>query len=137
MRLFLHDNGSRRSRPQNERISRNLLTRTGQKPKSPPRFINLEGRTVMDSLGANQRTDDELEAIISETGRWAVNGRNGQPICFAASLRRALERQADFAASGAIVSTLSRHPSGDIVVHPEQIARLRKIISLYESSGED
>jgi hypothetical protein len=29
----------------------------------------------MDSLGANQRTDDELEAIISETGRWAVNGR--------------------------------------------------------------
>jgi hypothetical protein len=31
----------------------------------------------MDSLEANQRTDDELEAIISETGRWAVNGRNG------------------------------------------------------------
>jgi ferritin-like metal-binding protein YciE len=53
MRLFFRDDGSGRSRLQNERISRNLLARTGQKPKSPPRLINLEERTVMDSLQAN------------------------------------------------------------------------------------
>ena len=50
---------------------------------------------------ANYRSDAQLEAILFETAAWTVNGRNGQILCTVSSLRQALDKAADFAASGA------------------------------------
>jgi hypothetical protein len=79
----------------------------------------------MDQIKVSSRTDEQLEAILRETGDWIVRGREGQILCMAASLRRAIERAADFAASDAIVTGISRLPVGDIIVLPDQIMRLR------------
>ncbi len=85
---------------------------------------------------SNHRTDEQLEAILSETGDWAVNGTLGQVLCLAASFRRALERAAEYAASGAVVTTICRLPSASIVVDQKQIARLREVIAVREIMPE-
>jgi hypothetical protein len=41
----------------------------------------------MDNFLSNRRSDEQLEAILCETSRWAVNGRLGQVLGYAASLR--------------------------------------------------
>jgi hypothetical protein len=71
------------------------------------------------------RTDEQLQAILRETGNWTVRGSKGQILCAAASLQRAIERAADYAASDAIVTGISRLPDGDVVVLPDQLLRLR------------
>jgi hypothetical protein len=81
---------------------------------------------------SNCRADEQLEAILCETGNWVVNGQQGRPLCFAASLRRALDRSAVFAASGAVVVAICRLPSDNIIVFPGQIERLRNIIAARE-----
>jgi hypothetical protein len=81
----------------------------------------------MDNVQSNRRTDDELEAILVETADWVVNGRQGRVLGFAGSLRRAMERAADYAASGAVVTALGRLPFDNVVVLPKQIDRLRKL----------
>jgi hypothetical protein len=87
----------------------------------------------METLQSSNRwTDEQLEAILSETSNWSVNGRQGQVLCQAASLRRATERAAEFATSGAVVTAICHMPSNDIIVFSEQIARLRKIIAVRE-----
>ena len=79
---------------------------------------------------SNRWSDERLEAILSETGDWSVNGRQGQVLCRAASLRRAMDRAAEFAVSGAVVTAICRMPSNDVIVFSEQIERLRKIIAV-------
>ena len=86
----------------------------------------------MDNVPLNRRTDHELEAILLDTGDWAVNGPQGRVLGFAGTLRRAVERAADYAASGAIVTALCRLPSDNIVVLPNQINRLRQIVAVRE-----
>jgi hypothetical protein len=44
----------------------------------------------MDNVQSNRRSDEQLETILCETSHWAVNGRQGQVLCFAASLRAQL-----------------------------------------------
>jgi hypothetical protein len=83
----------------------------------------------MDILHTNHRSDEQLEAVLGENGHWVVNGQQGQVICFAASLRRALDRAAEYAASGAVVVAIRRLPFDNIVVFPAQIDRLRKAIA--------
>lgn len=80
----------------------------------------------------SHRSDEQLEAILSETGHWVVNGQQGQALCFAASLRRAIERSVELAASGAVVTRICRLPSDNIIVLPVQIARLRQMIAVRE-----
>jgi hypothetical protein len=46
----------------------------------------------MDNVRSNRRSDEQLEAILGETGHWVVNGQQEQALCFAASLRQAIER---------------------------------------------
>jgi hypothetical protein len=72
------------------------------------------------------RTDEQLQAILRETGNWTVRGSEGQILCAAASLQRAIERAADYAASDAIVTGISRLPAGDVIVPADQIIRLAR-----------
>jgi hypothetical protein len=86
----------------------------------------------MDNVMSNRRSDEQLEAILAETGLWVVNGHQGRALCFAASLQRAMERSAEFAASGAVVVAICRLPSDNIIVFPGQIERLRKLTASRE-----
>ena len=80
----------------------------------------------MNKVRSNRRSDEQLEAILCETGHWVVNGQQGRVLCFAASLSRAIERSVEFAASDAVVVSICRLPSDNIVVFPAQIDRLRR-----------
>ena len=78
-------------------------------------------------FSGNRWTDEQLEAILFETAVWTINGGNGQVLCTAPSLRRALDRAADFAASGAVVVAICRTPAQNIIVFEGQAARLRNL----------
>ena len=80
----------------------------------------------------NRWTDEQLEAILFETADWIVAGRDGKALCATPSLRRALERAADFAASGAVVVALCRLPGDNIIVFEGQAERLRKLCAGLE-----
>ena len=82
----------------------------------------------MDSLGQSHRSDEQLEAILFETGRWAVNGQHGQVLGYAASLEHAVKRSASFSLSGARVIAICQLPFDNIVIFPEQIGRLRRAV---------
>ena len=75
----------------------------------------------------NRWSDEQLEAILFETAIWTVNGRNGHVLCTVSSLRQALEKAANLAASGASVVALCRRPGDNIVVFEAQAERLRKL----------
>jgi|HubBroStandDraft_1064217.scaffolds.fasta_scaffold96842_1 hypothetical protein len=77
-----------------------------------------------------QRSDEQLEAMFFETGHWVVNGQRGRVLCFAASLRHALERSAEYALSGTPVAAVCHLPFHKIVVSLEQIDRLLGIITI-------
>ena len=82
----------------------------------------------------NRSSDEQLDALLFETAVWSINGRNGQVFCTAASLRRALNRAADFAASGAVVVALCRTPGDNIIVFEGQATRLRKLCTDREGA---
>lgn len=77
----------------------------------------------------NRRTDEQLEAILSETGHWVVYGKRGEVLFTAPTLRRALDKSAQLSASCAVVIAICRLPSDNIIIFPEQIERMRKIIA--------
>jgi hypothetical protein len=77
----------------------------------------------------NRRTDEQLEAILAETGHWVINGSGGQVLFTSATLRRALDKSAQLSASGAVVIAICRLPSDNIIMFAEQIERLQKIIA--------
>ena len=81
----------------------------------------------MDGNLSKRRSDEQLVAILRESGHWVVNGESGRVLCFAPSLIVAIDRAATFAASGAVVEQLARLPYDNIIVLPDQIRRLRKI----------
>ena len=83
----------------------------------------------MDNERLNHRSEEQLEAILHQTGHWVVNGQQGQVLCFAASLRRAIDKSIEYAASGAVVTAICSLPSDNIIVSPAQIERLRKGIA--------
>jgi len=84
----------------------------------------------MEKFLPNRRSDEQLEAILCETGHWAVNGRQGQVLGYAASLLQAIDRSAKFSSSGAVVIAICRLPSDNIVIFSEQIDRLRRSINV-------
>jgi hypothetical protein len=86
----------------------------------------------MDNVRSNRRSDEQLEAIFCETDHWVVNGQQGQALCFAASLRQAVDKSVAYATSGAVVVAICRLPSDNIIVFPAQIERLRKTITAHE-----
>ena len=86
----------------------------------------------MGGARSNSRTDDQLEAILTERGNWVVNGYQGRALHFAPNLGRALDIAAEYIAEGAVVSSLARLPSDNIVVYLDQIERLRTIIGERE-----
>jgi hypothetical protein len=90
---------------------------------------HLFGGKVVKCVQSDIKTDDQLELILHDTADWAVVGQGGQFLCFAASLGRALDRAADLAADGAVVTAVSRLPFDNIVVCSDQMRRLRKVIA--------
>jgi len=86
----------------------------------------------MDHIQPSRRTDDQLEDILCETSHWVVNGQAGRVLCFASSLRTAIEKATTYGASGAVVTTLCRLPFDNIVIFPRQIDRLRKAVAERE-----
>jgi hypothetical protein len=86
----------------------------------------------MDNVRSNRRSDEQLEAMLWETGHWVVNGHQGRVLGSAASLRQAIARSATYAASGAVVIAICRLPSDNIIVFPGQIERLRSRIAVNE-----
>jgi hypothetical protein len=78
----------------------------------------------MDNLGTTYRTDWDLTAMLFETANWSVQGQQGNVLCMAASLQRAIERTDALSSSGAIVTGLTTS-GGDIIVPPDQIRRLK------------
>ena len=81
-----------------------------------------------DSEASSRWTDEQLEAILDDAGDWVVNGRQGQVLCPAASLRRAMDRAHEYALSGAVLTTICRLPYDNIIIFAEQMNRLRRII---------
>ena len=84
-------------------------------------------------LLGNYRSDEQLDTILFETAIWTINGLNGQGLGSAPSLRRALDRAANFTASGAVVVALCRMPDDNIIVFPPQIRRLQKLCAGRET----
>jgi hypothetical protein len=84
---------------------------------------------AVNAIPINRQTDDQLEAILAEAGHWAINGQQGTVLSFAGNLQNAIGRAASYTASGAVVVSIVRLPSDNIVVSPEQIIRLRKLIA--------
>jgi hypothetical protein len=90
----------------------------------------------MDNFLSNRRSDEQLEALLFETGHWAVNGRQGQVLCRTTSLRLAIDRAAEFSRSGAVVIAICRLPSDNIIIFSEQFDRLRRTIVRELIPGE-
>jgi hypothetical protein len=80
----------------------------------------------------NRQTEEQLDAILFETTTWTINERNGQVLRTESSPRRALDRAADFAASGAAVVGICRTPDENIIVFEGQAERLRKLRAARE-----
>jgi hypothetical protein len=81
---------------------------------------------------SSYRTDEQLQSILHETADWVIHGRAGFALGHAANLREALDRFAKFARSGATMAAVTRLPSDSIVIFPEQIDRLRRIVAGLE-----
>jgi hypothetical protein len=80
---------------------------------------------------SSYRNDENLNAILDEVSEWAVHARRGRILCFASSLRDALEKYGTHTSAGVSVEVLTRLPSDDIVVHSAQIVRMKShIVSL-------
>jgi hypothetical protein len=84
-------------------------------------------------LSSSHRTDEQLYLGLRETGDWTVNGRGGRVLCVAPSLRLAIDRARDYAASGAIVVALCRLPLDNVIIFAEQLTRLRTLLEERES----
>jgi PAS domain S-box-containing protein len=82
----------------------------------------------MNVMKSTRWSDEALESIFWDTGDWVVKGRQGQVLCGAASLQRAVDRAHEFAQSGATVIAICRLPRDNIIVFPEQSDRLRRVL---------
>ena len=87
----------------------------------------------MDDMRSNrQRTDEQLYAALFEVRRWVVHGAQGRSLGIVPNLRLAIEKAGNFARGGAVVVSLSRLPTNDIVVFPDQIRRVETLIVARE-----
>jgi hypothetical protein len=71
-----------------------------------------------------RRDDDQLIAILDETGTWTIHGRAAEVLMAAASLRDAIERALVMAAAGQKVTAISRRLKEDILTFYGQMERL-------------
>jgi hypothetical protein len=86
----------------------------------------------MDNFLPNRSSNLQLEDILYETAHSVVNGRRGQVLCCAASLRQAIVKEEQFTASGAVVIAICRLPFDNIVAFIEQLDRRRRSINVRE-----
>jgi hypothetical protein len=80
--------------------------------------------SVFGEVMNHHRTDEQLEAILAETGEWAVVGTNDQLLCLGASLRHAIDLALDEMFGERIVIALARRPSDRTVVFMDQMFRI-------------
>jgi hypothetical protein len=84
-------------------------------------------------LSSSYRNDEQLYVALCETGEWTINGRGGQVLGVAPSLRLAVDRAEDYAEGGATVIALCRL-TDNIIVFAEQVDRLRLLIEEREAN---
>jgi hypothetical protein len=85
--------------------------------------LQKRGGTMTD-MTPNEWSDERLEAIISETGDWALVGINDQLICRAASFGHAIDRALDEVFGPHVVIALVRRPCDQIAVFTGQMFRI-------------
>ena len=79
------------------------------------------------------RTDEQLEALLDETGDWVVNASDGLIMGSAvASLHEGLRTAAMYSAEGQVVRSVRRLPPDGIVVPAGQMERLSKFTAIWE-----
>jgi hypothetical protein len=85
------------------------------------------------------RTDDELRDVLDEAATWVVQGHGDRVFGVGGSLRRAIDRAAGFARSGAVVVSVSRAPPNRIFISHNQIIRIIELIRAedHASSSAD
>ncbi len=71
----------------------------------------------MDPKNPVHRTDDELRDVLDEPGTWVIHGHGDRVFGVGGSLRRALDRAAGFARSGAVVVAVAESRSADTDIH--------------------
>jgi hypothetical protein len=78
----------------------------------------------MKDITRSERSDEQLEAIIAETGDWVLVGTNDQLICRAASFGHAIDQALDQMFGPNVVIALVRRPCDHIVVFTDQMFRI-------------
>src|SRR5580698_4278647 len=76
-----------------------------------PDALATERHTKMVAETSTCSSDGQLESILDETANWTVNGTHGVVLCEVASLRLAIAKAAQFAATGReVVALMRRRP---------------------------
>jgi hypothetical protein len=79
------------------------------------------------------RTDEQLEALLDETGNWIVNASDGLIMGSAVtSLHEGLRTAATYSAEGQVVRAVRRLSPDGIIVLAGQVERLGKVIASWE-----
>jgi hypothetical protein len=76
---------------------------------------------------SSYRIDSAVENLLSDSGRWAVDGHDGQVLYHATGLRDAIDRAAAISAAGAPVVALRRD---DMVVASDWIEHFQIGLSI-------
>ena len=87
----------------------------------------------MDISRSTHRSDEQLEAILDDTGDWVVNDVGGLiKDCVVGSLREALDQSKNHPAAGEALRAVSQLPRGGIIVFGAQIERLAILIADHD-----
>ena len=88
------------------------------------------------SNNSSTLTDSALVDLFDEKGHtWLVRGGPNGVLGMAPDLQSALVRSYEQAGANQIVQAVVRQPSDNIVVSPDQIARLWKYFTFTDSQG--
>jgi hypothetical protein len=77
-------------------------------------------------------TDEQLAFMMDDTAEWVVSAEVGTASYRVASLRMAVEGVAALAATGRTATAVVWDAPGDIVIYPEQLQRLAKLLTSHE-----
>ena len=91
----------------------------------------------METKAPVHRPDEQLMELLDKPGTWVVHGPNHQVFGVGNSLRRAFQRAARYADSGAVVVAVARVPPNRIFVFHDQIVRLREQMRAREFAEDD
>src|SRR3954468_11867352 len=74
------------------------------------------------------RTDEQLMAMLFETGHWTVNNHAGITLCITANLHESLYRAGQYERYAPIIDGITRLSGDKIGISPPQIRRLMSMV---------